>query len=388
MNINDLIELDQKYYMNTFGPRFPVSFVRGEKTKLYSSEGREYTDFLAGIAVNSLGYAHPEFTERLCEQIKGVIHTSNYYYIENQAKLAQALVENSEFDRVFFANSGSEANEGAIKLIRKYHNGKNTGRFEIISAHNSFHGRTLAMVAATGQKKYQAPYLPLPAGFIQVDFNDFTAMKNAVTGRTAAVFLEVIQGEGGVIEAEPEFLKQVEALCRENGLLLVIDEVQTGMGRTGKLFGYEHYGIHPDIITLAKALGNGVPIGAILAKESVCAFEPGNHGTTFGGNPLACAAGLAVMDILKNEGLIEIAAETGKYFKSELEKLAAKHTAIKEIRGKGLMLGCELDVSIPGKEIVKEMLARGYIINCSGHNTLRFVPPLIITKTEIDSMLS
>ncbi|MBM7582155.1 acetylornithine aminotransferase/acetylornithine/N-succinyldiaminopimelate aminotransferase [Caldicoprobacter guelmensis] len=388
MDIQEIIALDKKYYMNTFGDRLPVAFEYGQQSTLYDKEGKAYIDFVAGIAVNVLGYGHPALVEAIISQAKKLIHCSNLFYIEAQAQLAKLLVENSCGDRVFFANSGAEANEGAIKLARKYFWDKGVNKYEIITAINSFHGRTLATLAATGQEKYQRPFVPMPPGFKSIPYNDLEALKSAITDTTCAIMLELIQGEGGVIEATYEYVKGVEQLCKEKGILLILDEVQTGMGRTGKLFAYQHFGIQPDIITLAKGLGGGVPIGAIIAKESAAsAFEPGSHGSTFGGNPLACAAATAVITTLLNEGLIDRCAQLGEYFKQRLLYLKDKYPFIKDVRGKGLMLGMELDPSIPGKEIVKEALNHGYIINCAGHNTLRFVPPLVITQQEIDGLI-
>ncbi|MFO7153561.1 MAG: acetylornithine transaminase [Caldicoprobacter oshimai] len=388
MDTQKIIALDKKYYMNTFGERIPIVFEYGQQSTLYDKEGKAYTDFVAGIAVNVLGYGHPALVEAITSQAKKLIHCSNLFYIEAQAQLAKLLVENSCGDRVFFANSGAEANEGAIKLARKYFRDKGMNKYEIITAVNSFHGRTLATLAATGQEKYQKPFVPMPAGFKSVPYNDLEAVRNAITDSTCAVMIELIQGEGGVIEATHEYVKGLEQLCSERGILLILDEVQTGIGRTGKLFAYQHFDIQPDIITLAKGLGGGVPIGAIIAKESVAsAFEPGSHGSTFGGNPLACSASIAVLTTLLQEGLIERCAEVGNYFKQKLNALKDRYHFIKDVRGKGLMLGMELDPSVPGKEVVNAALSEGYIINCAGHNTLRFVPPLVITKQEIDGLV-
>lgn len=388
MDIQGIIALDKKYYMNTFGQRLPVAFEYGKQSTLYDKEGKAYTDFVSGIAVNVLGYGHPALVEAIVSQAQKLIHCSNLFYIETQAEAAKLLVENSCGDRVFFANSGAEANEGAIKLARKYFRDKGMNKYEIITAVNSFHGRTLAALAATGQEKYQKPFIPMPPGFKSVPFNDLKAVKNAITDNTCAIMLELIQGEGGVIEATHEYVKGVEQLCRETGILLILDEVQTGMGRTGKLFAYQHFDIQPDIITLAKGLGGGVPIGAIIAKENVAsAFEPGSHGSTFGGNPLACAAAIAVITTLLNEGLIDRSAQMGQHFKQRLTCLKNKYSFIKDVRGKGLILGMELDPSVSGKEIVNAALDQGYIINCAGHNTLRFLPPLVITRQEIDGLI-
>lgn len=389
MTIQEIVELDKKYYMNTFGDRLPVAFEYGKGSTLYDINGKAYIDFVAGIAVNILGYGHPALTAALGSQIEKLLHCSNLFYIQSQAELAKMLVDNSCGDRVFICNTGAEANEGAIKLARKYFYAKGMNKYEIITVQNSFHGRTLATLAATGQEKYQKPFRPLPPGFKHVPINDIEALKNAITDETCAIMIETIQGEGGIIEATQDYIAQLSNLCKENHILFIIDEVQTGIGRTGKLFSYQHYDIEPDIITLAKGLGGGIPIGAIIAKEPVAsAFEPGDHGTTFGGNPLACTAGLAVLSTILNQNLIEQCRINGAYFKDSLKELASKFPFIVDVRGQGLMLGLELSNQIPGKELVKIMLDKGFIINCAGHNTLRFVPPLIITKNEIDLLIN
>jgi len=388
MELNEIMALDKQYYMNTFGDRTPVAFEYGKGSTLYDKEGRAYIDFLAGIAVNSLGYAHPALINAIKEQADKFTHCSSLFYIEAQAALAKRLVEHSCGNRVFFCNSGSEANEGAVKLARKYFNRIGMNKYEVISAQNSFHGRTLAMVAATGQEKYQKPYLPLPDGFVNVPYNSLEAVERAITEKTCAVLIEVIQGEGGVIEGSMDYIKGLRQLCDSHGLLLIVDEVQTGIGRTGRFFGYEHYGIEPDVFTLAKGLGGGVPIGAIVARGKAAeVFDPGSHGSTFGGNPLACAAGCAVIDTLTAEGLVEGAEAKGAVFKEGLDKLRAKYPFIVDVRGKGLMLGLELDPSVSGRDIVRSALDKGFIINCAGRNTLRFVPPLVIALDEIKALL-
>ncbi|MFY9295722.1 MAG: acetylornithine transaminase [Caldicoprobacterales bacterium] len=388
MDYKEVKELDEKYYFNTFGSRLPVSFEYGEGCTLYDSQGKKYTDFVAGIAVNTLGYNHPALVEAITSQSEKLLHCSNLFYIKAQAQLAKLLVENSCGDKVFLCNSGAEANEGAIKLARKYFYSKNLYKYEIITTLNSFHGRTMATLAATGQEKYQKPFEPLPTGFVHVPFNDIEAVENAISYKTCAVMVEPIQGEGGVIPATAEYMQALRKLCDDRGILLIFDEVQTGIGRTGKLFGYEQYGIEPDIFTLAKGLGGGIPIGAIVAKAFVAsAMEPGDHGTTFGGNPLACTAALAVLSTILEEGILETVKDKGEYFTDQLIKLKNKFSFIKEVRGKGLMLGVELDEEVSGKEIVLDMLNRGFIINCAGNNTLRFVPPLIIQKDHIDDLV-
>jgi acetylornithine/N-succinyldiaminopimelate aminotransferase len=388
MQLAEIQSLDQNHYMSTYGSRTPVAFTHGEGMRLYATDGKAYTDFLAGIAVNALGYNHPNLTRAICDQASKLIHCSNLYYMENQAALAKTLTEISCADKVFFANSGAEANEGAFKLARKYFYLKGEARYEVISAYDSFHGRTLCTVAATGQEKYQKPFAPMPQGFIQVPYNDLAAVERTVTGKTCAVLVEVIQCEGGVIIGTEGYIQGLRKLCDEHGILLIIDEVQTGIGRTGTWFGYQHYGIEPDIFTSAKALGGGVPLGAVLAKGEVAeAFEPGNHASTFGGNPLACAAGLAVISAIKEEGLLENAKTTGQYLLNRLQELAEKHDFIVDVRGRGLMAGMQLDPAVPGQGIVATMLEMGYLINCAGHNTLRFAPPLIASPADVDGLI-
>ncbi len=389
MKFNEIMALDDAYYMNTFGKRTPVAFSRGEGVKLYTEEGEEYTDFMAGIAVTALGHSHPAFVSRLTKQISSLIHTSSLYYIENQATLAEKLVKKSVADRIFFANSGAEANEGAIKLAKIYHYKKgNTHKNEIITLVNSFHGRTLTTVAATGQEKYQKPYHPLTPGFCHVDINDLDALKAAVSQNTAAIMLELIQGESGVHPVDNEYIKAVRTICDENDILLIVDEVQTGMGRTGKLFAYEHFGITPDIFTLAKALGNGVPIGAVCARQFVAdAFSPGDHGTTFGGNPLATCAGNAVLDIFEEEKIVENAEKVGAYFKEKLIEVANETGKIKEVRGFGLMLGAELIEPI-AKDVQAKLFEKKYLTGAVGTTVLRILPPLIITKNDVDKFIN
>jgi acetylornithine aminotransferase/acetylornithine/N-succinyldiaminopimelate aminotransferase len=387
MNIEEIKALDAQYYMNTFGNRGDIYFTRGLGTKLYDQNGREYTDFFGGIAVNSLGYGHPAYLAAVKAQLDKLIHISNYYYNEPQALLAEMLVKKTCADRVFFGNSGGEANECAAKLARKYFKVRNKHRYEIISLKDSFHGRTLAMTAATGQEHYQEPYAPLPAGFINITAGDISLLENSVTPYTAAVLLETIQCEGGVKELDAGYIRQVADLCRINGLLLIVDEVQTGIGRTGKLFSHEHFGIEPDIFTAAKALGGGIPIGAALARQEVAeAFMPGDHGSTFGGNPLACAAGLAMLDILEKEGLIAKCAETGASFKAKLLELKAKHSAIMDVRGQGLMLGVQLVQELPVKAVIKKLAQAGFVTGAANYNTLRFAPPFTISNAEIDGL--
>lgn len=387
MNLEQIIELDKSCYMNVFGSRTPVCFEYGKGSTLYDKSGKAYIDFLGGIAVNCLGYGDEGLTQAISEQAQKLIHCSNLFYIEKQTELAQKLYQLSGGYKCFFCNSGAEANEGAFKLARKYFYAQGIDRYEIISAKNSFHGRTMATIAATGQEKYQLPYAPLPAGFINVEYNSIDALKSALTPHTAAVVLETTQGESGVIEGRPEYLKAVSELCRKEGILLIVDEVQTGMGRTGTMFSFEQYNLKPDIFTLAKGLGGGVPIGAVLARpETADAFAPGDHGSTFGGNPLACAAAVYVTHRL-DENMLSQVTQKGEYLKNRLGELAKKYSFIKEVRGKGLLVGMELSQNISGKDIVAKALIKGFILNCAGHNTLRFAPPFIITKEEIDALI-
>lgn len=386
MDTNEIMEMSDRYVMHTYG-RIGMAPVRGAGARLWDAEGREYLDFLAGIAVNSLGHCHPAVVQAVQEQAARLMHVSNLYYIEPQAKLARLLVKNSCCQRAFFCNSGAEANEGAIKLARKYAKLKHgPQRYEIITAEKSFHGRTLATVTATGQSKYQQGFEPLPAGFDYVPYNDLEALRQKVGPHTCAVLLEVVQGEGGVNVPGPEYLAGVQEICREQGLLLILDEVQTGLGRTGKFLAYEHFGLEPDIISLAKALGGGFPIGAMLAKEEVAAaFTPGSHASTFGGNPLACAAGLATMETLL-AGVIENCAQVGDYFKEKLAAMQQTHPIIKEVRGLGLLLGVELTVA--GGAIVDRCREKGLLLSCVNDNVLRFAPPLIITREDVDRALA
>lgn len=383
--LDEIIELDKKYYMNTFGSRLPVCFTGGKGLKLFDGSGREYYDFLGGIAVNALGHNHSKFISALKNQLDKVIHTSSLYYIENQAKLAEKLVKNTFADKVFFCNSGAEANEGAFKLAKIYFHKKGLEKYEIITLDKSFHGRTLATVAATGQEKYQKPYKPLTPGFIQVEPNNYSAVENAVTDKTAAIMIELIQGESGVHPMDLEYVKKLRQLCDEKDIILIFDEVQTGMGRTGKLFAHQLYGVNPDIFTSAKALGGGIPIGAVCASDKIAsAFEPGDHGTTFGGNPFASAAGLAVFDIFNDEGLVENADKIGKIFKNRLLDLQKKYgSKITEVRSAGLLIGIELNNEI-AKDVFNKLFDDGFLTSLCGGNTIRIAPPLIITENDVE----
>lgn len=385
MDLHEIMDMDSKYYMNTFGARTQVCFDHGRGMKLYDTLGRQYYDFLGGIAVNALGYGHPALVEAVSSQAEKLIHCSSLYYIESQARLAKMLAENSCADRVFFANSGAEANEGAIKLARIYFKKKDMPqKYGIITLKKSFHGRTLTTVAATGQEKYQKPYSPLIPGFRHVPINDLDALSAAVDSETCAIMLELVQGESGVHPLDADYVRAVRKICDEKGLLLILDEIQTGIGRTGKLFAYEHYGVEPDIFTLAKALAGGVPIGALCAKENVAqAFAPGDHGSTFGGNPLACAAGLAVMQTIFAEDLLANAEKMGSYLKERLLALKNKHDIITEVRGLGLMIGIELGQE-KALEVKNRLFEKGLLTGSVGTTVIRLLPPLIVTKDDID----
>ena len=387
MDSQTLMTLSEKYIANTYA-RYPVLLVRGKGTRVWDLEGEEYLDFVSGLAVCNLGHCHPKVVKAIQEQAEKLIHVSNFYYIEPQIQLASLLCKHSFADKVFFCNSGAEANEGAFKLARKFGKEK-TGkdRYEIITMEGSFHGRTLATLTATGQEKFHKGYEPLMPGFKYVPFNDIGAVKKAIDPKTCAVMVEPIQGEGGVNCPSEGYLKALREICDENKLLLMFDEVQVGMGRTGKLFAYEHEGVEPDILTLAKSLAGGVPIGALLIKKEISdGFKPGDHASTFGGNPLASAAGVAALTAILEEGMLENCRKMGGYFLSELDKMKNKFPFIKEVRGKGLILGMELKMD--GSSMVKEMLKKRVLINCTMGNVLRFLPPLIVTKEEIDRVVA
>lgn len=378
--------LSEQYIANTYA-RYPILLVRGKGTRVWDLEGEEYLDFVSGLAVCNLGHCHPKVVKAIQDQAEKLIHVSNFYYIEPQIQLASLLCKHSFADKVFFCNSGAEANEGAMKLARKYAKEKiSKDRHEIITMERSFHGRTLATLTATGQEKFHKGYEPLMPGFKYVPFNDIRAVKNAIDSKTCAVMLEPIQGEGGVNCPSEGYLKALREICDEKGLLLIFDEVQVGMGRTGKLFAYEHDGVEPDMLTLAKSLAGGVPIGALLIKKGIAdSFKPGDHASTFGGNPLATAAGVAALTAILEEGMLENCQKMGDYFLSQLEEIKGKFPFVKEVRGKGLILGMEL--KIDGSSIVNEMLKKKILINCTMGNVLRFLPPLIVTKEEIDRVV-
>jgi acetylornithine aminotransferase/acetylornithine/N-succinyldiaminopimelate aminotransferase len=387
MNLQEIKKIDKENFMGVYSSRMDVCFDHGEGCYLYDLDGKEYIDAFAGIAVNCLGYNHPKLTDTICEISKKVIHCSNVFYIKEQAMLEKKLCEISFADKVFFANSGSEANEGAVKLARRYFKNKGENKYKVISLNKSFHGRTLAMVAATGQEKYQKPYAPLPSGFINVPPQDINVLKNAINSETCAVMMELVQGEGGIITMDTEYVKEVRKLCDENNILLIFDEVQTGIGRTGMMFAYEHYGIKPDIMTLAKALGGGIPIGAILATDKASAFIPGDHGTTFGGNALSCGAAYTVLNTIEQENILENVNTVGEYFKQKLEELSTKYGIIEEVRGIGLMLGLVIKDTSKLSSIKKIILEKGFVIGTAGGVALRFVPPLIFKKCHVDNLI-
>jgi len=384
VDTKELIEWTDRYLMTT-AKRFPLALVRGEGARVWDSEGKEYLDFTGGIAVTALGHSHPKVVGTMREQAATLLHVSNLFHIPQQTHLAKLLCEHSFADRVFFSNSGAEANETAIKLIRKWakeHGASDRG--DIITMRGGFHGRTLATVTATAQEKYQHGYEPLPGGFKYVPFNDLRAVERAIDSRTAGVLVEPIQGEGGVNIPDEGYLPGLRKLCDEAGILLVFDEIQTGMGRTGKLWCYEHAGVSPDVMTLAKALANGVPIGATLATENVArVFTPGTHGSTFGGNPFATAVGLTVFSTLVEERLPERAARMGRLLSDRLEAVRSKRpNVVKEVRGKGLLIG--VDLSVPVGDVLAACRDRGLLVLTAGDNTLRLAPPLIVDEASLD----
>jgi len=378
-------ELEHKYFMHTV-ERLPVTLVRGQEARVWDEGGREYLDFVGGWGVNSLGHCHPIVTEAVMEQVQTLIQTSNQFYTIPQIRLAELLVQSSCLDKVFLCNSGAEANEGAVKLARRYGKHYLNGAYEVITAMGSFHGRTLAMVAASGQSKFQKPYIPLPAGFVNVEYNSIEVIKSATTKQTCAVMLEPLQGEGGVNLPNDNYLTAVRAWCDQTGILLILDEIQTGLGRTGTLFAYEQHGIEPDIMTLAKGLASGIPIGAILAKDRVSVFAPGEHGSTFGGNPLTCAAGYATLKFIIDNDIAGNARRVGQYLATGLESLRQKFQFITDVRGRGLLVALEFSDDI-AQSVVIACLDRGLLVNRLKPNALRFMPPLIIGNGEIDEAL-
>ena len=389
MNLSDIKALDQAHFLRVFGDRTPVCFVRGEGSTLYDQDGNAYTDLFAGIAVNSLGYNHPAVTNALIAQAQsGVLHTSNIYYVQPQAELAALLCKHTFADRVFFSNSGAEANEGAMKLACKYFYAQGSKRYKIISADHSFHGRTLATVAATGHDYYQEPFRALlPKGISQVPYNDLDALKAAIDDETAAIMIEPMQGEGGVTPGDAAYIKAVRQLCDENGILLIFDEVQTGVCRTGSLYCYEQYGVTPDIMTSAKGLGCGFPIGAILATENVASkISRGDHGSTFGGNTLACAVSLSAMRFMIENDYSTVAKEKGAYLMNALK--AIQSDKIVEVRGMGMLVGIQLPPDFPAGALSAKLLARGFVAGTASGNVLRLAPPLVISYEEMDAFVA
>jgi len=379
------ISIEQKYYAQTVR-RQPVVLVRGQGTRVWDADGKEYLDFVAGWAVNNLGHSHPAITQAIVEQAGTLLQTSNQFFTVPQLMLAELLIDNSCLDRVFFGNSGAEANEGALKLARRYGKLNRDGAYEVITAFNSFHGRTMATVAATGQPQYQEPFQPLMPGFVHVDFNDVEAIMNATTDQTAAVMLEPVQGEGGVNIPDDDYLRRVREWCDRNGLLLILDEIQTGIGRLGSLFGYQEYGVEPDVITLAKGLGYGVPIGAFLSKEAAMALVPGDHGSTFGGNPLTTAAAYAGTKFLIDNDIPAQVKILETHLLDRLNQLKSHFSFITEVRIKGLLAAIYFDSDISGQVLTLANQA-GLLLNGVRPNAVRFMPPLTVTAEEIDEAI-
>ncbi|MBM3131644.1 MAG: aspartate aminotransferase family protein [Chloroflexi bacterium] len=379
-------EIEKKYFMPVF-KRQPIVLVRGEGVRVWDENGKGYIDFVGGWAVNCLGHAHPVIVNALREQGSKLIQVSNQFYTIPQLELAELLVRNSCLERVFFGNSGAEANEGAFKLARKYGRMHLNGAYEVITVSGSFHGRTIAAIAATGQHKFQNPFVPLPDGFINVDYDSIAAIKSATTKLTCAVMLEPIQGESGVNIPNKAYFKQVREWCNEHGLLFILDEIQTGVGRTGTMFAYEQLGIEPDIMTIAKGLGGGVPIGAVMTKERASVFAQGEHGSTFGGNPLACAVGYAVIKYILENRILENVREVGGYLMASLNRLKSEFGFITEVRGRGFLCAMQFDRET-GDEVVASCNELGLLVNRVKPNALRFMPPLITTKAEVDEAIA
>ena len=386
MDTNNIIKNSLRYLVNNYF-RFPIVLVRGEGCKVWDVDGKEYIDFASGLGTTNLGHCHPKIIEAVKNQVETLIHISNFYHIVPQVEMAMLLVENSFADRVFFCNSGAEANEAAIKLARKYSRDRyGDQRYEVISTRGSFHGRTIASLSATCQEKLWKGFEPMLVGFQYVPFDNIEETEKTISDKTCAIIVEPIQGEGGVNIPSEGYLKKLRGLCDKNNLLLILDEVQTGMGRTGKLFAYEHENVSPDIMTLAKSLGGGLPIGAMLATNDVAeTFTPGSHGSTFGGNPLSCAAGIAALKVILEENLLENSSKVGNYFIDRLKGLQMKYDFIKDLRGRGLMIGMEIDFE--GKKIVELCAEKGFIINCTMERILRFLPPLMIGEKEVDLLI-
>jgi predicted acetylornithine/succinylornithine family transaminase len=382
----EIIALADRYLFPTYA-RAPLALVRGEGTRVWDADGRAYLDFFSSTVVTNLGHHHPAIVRAITAQAERILHVSNLHYCEPQARLAEKLVKRSFADRVFLCNSGAEANEAAIKLARKHGHAVREGRYEIITAFNSFHGRTLATIAATGQEKMRTGFEPAQQGFRYAPYDDAGAIESALTPRTIAIMVEPIQGEGGITTPQPQYFRDLRALCDQHGLLLIFDEVQTGMGRTGTLFAYERLGVTPDVMTLAKGLGGGVPIGAMLAAApAAAAFDAGSHGSTFGGNALTCAVALAVMETLEGEGVLANCVAMGERLSAGLRQMAARHPIITDVRGQGLLIGAVLNT--PGGPIVDRCRAAGLIINCTANTVLRLTPPLTVSAEEVDEALA
>ncbi len=389
MNFQQIAELEKRVLIPTYD-RLPILAVRGEGCYLYDDRGKRYLDFLGGLAVNSLGYAHPEVLAVLRDGAESLLHVSNLIYHRYQAPLAEKLARLSGLDRVFFANTGTEAIDGVIKLARayarKHHPAEPFERIEILAVENSFHGRTLGALSATWPEKYRKPFEPLVPGVKFVRLNDVAHLRESFTPRTAAVLLEVVQGEGGVVELKEEFLKAVQDLCRAADALYICDEIQCGLGRTGRLFAFQKFSLRPDVVVVAKPLAAGLPLAAILAREAVAqAFSPGMHGTTFGGGPLQCRVALKVLEILERPGFLERAREVGGYFHQQLEKLRRALPVIREVRGEGLMQAAEL--TVPCKSVVRQALEAGFLMNCTQEKVLRFLPPLVVERRHVDELI-
>jgi acetylornithine/N-succinyldiaminopimelate aminotransferase len=390
MTYDQIRELESRVLIPTY-ERLPILAVRGEGCYVYDDRGRKYLDFLGGLAVNSLGYAHPEVLEVLRDESQSLLHVSNLLYHPFQGPLAQKLAHWAGLDRVFFGNTGTEAAEGAMKLARAYalkrHPAEEFERYELLAVENSFHGRTLGALSATWPEKYRAPFAPLVPGVQFIGLNDVASLRDHFTPRVAGLIVEPIQGEGGVRMITEEFLKAAEELCRKNDALLICDEIQCGMGRTGRFFAFQKYGLKPDVVLVAKPLAAGLPLSAIIAREAVAqAFSPGMHGTTFGGGPLQCRLALKVLEIIERPGFLDRVREVGAYFQEQLVQLQAELPVIRQVRGDGLILAAEL--SIPGKIIVEKALEAGFLINCTQGNVLRFLPPLIIEKSHVDALIA
>jgi acetylornithine aminotransferase/acetylornithine/N-succinyldiaminopimelate aminotransferase len=389
MNFDQIVELEKHVLIPTYD-RLPILAVRGEGCYLYDDRGKKYLDFLGGLAVNSLGYAHPEILAVMREESETLLHVSNLLYHRFQAPLAEKLARLSGLDRVFLANTGTEATEGAIKLARayarKHHPSEPFERYEILAVENSFHGRTFGALSATWPEKYRKPFEPLVPGVKFVRLNDVAHLRESFSPRVAAVLLEVIQGEGGVVELQEGFLRAAEELCRANDALLVCDEIQCGLGRTGRFFAFQKFGLKPDVVLVAKPLAAGLPLAAILAREEAAqAFSPGMHGTTFGGGPLQCRVALKVLEILERPGFLARVREVGGHFRAQLEKLQRDLPVIRELRGEGLMQAAEL--AVPGKSVVRQALEAGFLMNCTQDNVLRFLPPLILERQHVDELV-